>query len=87
MSLSILCSLLFHVSLALHGIFWREETSQRLTVTSLAYVEMRIMLARMIWNFDLVLADDSQDWMERQMIYVLWAKGALNVYLKPVVRN
>lgn len=56
-------------------------------MTSLAYVEMRIMLARMIWNFDLVLADDSQDWMERQMIYVLWAKGALNVYLKPVVRN
>uniref|UniRef100_L2G907 Cytochrome p450 monooxygenase n=1 Tax=Colletotrichum fructicola (strain Nara gc5) TaxID=1213859 RepID=L2G907_COLFN len=54
---------------------------------NLAYVEMRIMLARMIWNFDLVLADDSQDWMERQMIYVLWAKGALNVYLKPVVRN
>ncbi|KAF9875733.1 cytochrome p450 [Colletotrichum karsti] len=54
---------------------------------NLAYVEMRIMLARLIWNFDLLLADDSQDWMEKQMIYVLWAKGPLNVYLKPVVRD
>ncbi|KAL0935178.1 cytochrome p450 [Colletotrichum truncatum] len=54
---------------------------------NLAYVEMRIMLARIIWNFDIDLADDSQDWMKDQMIYVLWAKGALNVYLKPVLRD
>ncbi|TEA14427.1 Cytochrome P450 monooxygenase aclL [Colletotrichum sidae] len=54
---------------------------------NLAYVEMRTMLARVIWNFDMVLAEDSQDWMEKQMIYVLWAKGPLNVYLKPVERG
>ncbi|KAF6832491.1 cytochrome p450 [Colletotrichum plurivorum] len=54
---------------------------------NLANVEMRIMLARLIWNFDLVLADDSQDWLEKQKIYILWAKGPLNVYLKPVKRD
>ncbi|WYZ44180.1 hypothetical protein EsH8_VII_000616 [Colletotrichum jinshuiense] len=54
---------------------------------NLAYVEMRIILARLLWSFDLVLADDSRDWMERQKIYTLWEKGSLNVYLKPVVRD
>ncbi|KAK1731959.1 hypothetical protein CaCOL14_009127 [Colletotrichum acutatum] len=54
---------------------------------NLAYVEMRIMLARMLWNFDLVLADESKAWMETQKIYTLWEKGPLNVYLKPVIRD
>ncbi|OLN81715.1 Isotrichodermin C-15 hydroxylase 15 [Colletotrichum chlorophyti] len=54
---------------------------------NLAYTEMRIMLARLIWNFDLVLADDSRGWMEKQKIYTLWEKGSLNVYLRPVVRD
>lgn len=54
---------------------------------SLAYVEMRIMLARLLWNFDLVLAEDSKAWMETQKIYTLWEKGPLNVYLKPVMRD
>ncbi|KAF4784431.1 cytochrome P450 [Colletotrichum scovillei] len=54
---------------------------------NLAYVEMRIMLARLLWNFDLVLAEDSKAWMETQKIYTLWEKGPLNVYLKPVMRD
>ncbi|GKT41806.1 cytochrome P450 monooxygenase aclL [Colletotrichum spaethianum] len=54
---------------------------------NLAYVEMRIILARLLWNFDLVLADDSQQWMETQKIYTLWEKGPLNVYLRPVARG
>ncbi|KZL75146.1 cytochrome P450 [Colletotrichum tofieldiae] len=54
---------------------------------NLAYVEMRIMLARLLWNFDLVLADDSKQWMETQKIYTLWQKGSLNVYLRPVKRG
>ncbi|RSL91780.1 hypothetical protein BHE90_011521 [Fusarium euwallaceae] len=33
---------------------------------NLAYVEMRVILARIIWNFDLSLAEQSQDWLERQ---------------------
>ncbi|KAK1690189.1 cytochrome P450 [Colletotrichum godetiae] len=54
---------------------------------NLAYVEMRIMLARLLWNFDIVLAEDSKAWMETQKIYTLWEKGPLNVYLKPAVRD
>lgn len=50
---------------------------------SLAYVEMRLILARVIWNFDLKLADDSKDWISRQKVFLLWQKGPLNVYLTP----
>lgn len=48
---------------------------------------MRTILARIVWNFDLKLAPDSQDWMERQKVYLLWEKGPLNVYLSPVRRD
>ncbi|KAI3553090.1 cytochrome P450 [Colletotrichum abscissum] len=53
---------------------------------NLAYVEMRLILARMLWNFDIKIADDSRDWAGRQKIYLLWEKGPLNAYLKPVRR-
>lgn len=52
-------------------------------VGSLAYVEMRIILARVIWNFDLVLAPESYNWLEQEEVYTLWLKGPLNVYLRP----
>lgn len=47
---------------------------------------MRIILARVLWNFDLELMPDSRDWNE-QDVYTLWEKGALNVKLTPVRRN
>lgn len=53
---------------------------------SLAYVEMRLILARVIWNFDMKIAEESRDWYSRQKIYLLWEKGALNTFLTPVVR-
>ncbi|KAJ0163030.1 hypothetical protein CTA2_3622 [Colletotrichum tanaceti] len=44
--------------------------------------------AEVSWEkFDLVLADDSLQWMETQKIYILWDRGPLNVYLRPVVRS
>jgi len=51
---------------------------------NLAYAEMRLILARVIWNFDLKLADDSI-WTD-QHVYTFWEKGPLNVVLTPVVR-
>ncbi|KDN68524.1 putative cytochrome P450 [Colletotrichum sublineola] len=54
---------------------------------NLAYVEMRIILAKLLWNFDLALAEDSEEWMEAQKIYTVWEKRPLNVYLRPVVRD
>lgn len=52
-------------------------------MNSLAYIEMRIILARVLWNFDLKLAEDSKDWLSRQKIYLLWEKAPLHVYLTP----
>ncbi|KAK1985268.1 cytochrome P450 [Colletotrichum cereale] len=54
---------------------------------NLAYLEARLILARVLWNFDLKLADDSTDWAPRQKIYLFWEKGPLNVYLTPVQRS
>ncbi|KAK3313180.1 cytochrome P450 [Apodospora peruviana] len=50
---------------------------------NLAYIEMRLILTRILWNFDMRVADDSLDWMSKQRIYNLWKKGPLNVYLTP----
>ncbi|KAK8080401.1 hypothetical protein PG997_008219 [Apiospora hydei] len=51
---------------------------------NLAYAEMRLILAKIIFNFDLHLADDSKDWLDRQGVYFLWEKPALHVHLTPV---
>jgi len=53
---------------------------------NLAYSEMRLILARVLWNFDFKLAPDSEDWVKKQQVFVLWEKGPLNVYLRPVKR-
>ncbi|KUI53331.1 Isotrichodermin C-15 hydroxylase [Cytospora mali] len=50
---------------------------------NLAYAEMRTILARLLFNFDLELVDPQQDWMD-QNVYFLWSKPPLNVYLTPV---
>ncbi|KAK1955894.1 cytochrome P450 [Colletotrichum sublineola] len=49
---------------------------------NLAMSEMRVILARVIWNFDLQIADNSRNWME-QKLYTLWKKGPLHVHLTP----
>ncbi|KAI7778544.1 hypothetical protein LA080_002054 [Diaporthe eres] len=50
---------------------------------NLAFVELRLILARIIFNFDMVLAPESKDWAEDQMLFSFWQKPALNVYFKP----
>ncbi|KAJ5698446.1 hypothetical protein N7462_000451 [Penicillium macrosclerotiorum] len=47
---------------------------------NLAYVEMRSILARMIFNFDMELAEPEKEWLD-QDCFVLWDKPALNVKL------
>ncbi|KAK8042505.1 cytochrome P450 [Apiospora phragmitis] len=51
---------------------------------NLAYAEMRLILAKIVFNFDLHLADDSKDWLDRQSVYFLWEKPALYMHLTPV---
>ncbi|TDZ68276.1 Trichothecene C-15 hydroxylase [Colletotrichum trifolii] len=50
---------------------------------NLAYAEMRLILARMVWSFDMSIADESRGWDERGRVYLAWEKGPLNVYLSP----
>ena len=53
---------------------------------SLAYAETRLVLARIVFEFDMQLADDSKNWIDRQRNYPLWDRVPLNVYLTPVSR-
>jgi hypothetical protein len=52
---------------------------------SLAYGEMRLIVSKLIWNFDMELQQESQNW-SNQLTYNLWSKGELNVKLTPVER-
>jgi hypothetical protein len=45
---------------------------------------MRLILARIVYGFDLKLAEDSKKWIERQREFGLWDRIPLNVYLTPV---
>ncbi|KAE8379705.1 cytochrome P450 [Aspergillus bertholletiae] len=53
---------------------------------NLAYTEMRLILAHIIFNFDMKLSDDSQDWIQ-QKNHVMWKKGPLKVQLTPINKN
>ncbi|KAJ4346340.1 uncharacterized protein N0V89_010269 [Didymosphaeria variabile] len=53
---------------------------------NLAYAEMRVILAKMLWHFDLELQPGMDDWLERHKLFMLWEKPALMVKLSPVVR-
>ncbi|CAH0027348.1 unnamed protein product [Clonostachys rhizophaga] len=47
---------------------------------NLAWAEMRLILAKLLWSFDLLsLQKDSEQWIERQKIFTLWEKLPLNV--------
>ncbi|KKY18590.1 putative cytochrome p450 [Diplodia seriata] len=52
----------------------------------LAYHEMRLILANVLWHFDLDLCAESKDWMDQE-VYTIWEKGPLMCKLKPVVRG
>ncbi|KAL4812402.1 cytochrome P450 [Aspergillus spinulosporus] len=49
---------------------------------TLVYGEMRLVYALLLFNFDLKLADESQNWME-QRHWVMWEKPSLLVHLTP----
>jgi hypothetical protein len=43
---------------------------------SLAYAEMKLVLARIIYDFDFELADPGDDWFD-QKVFTLWDKKPL----------
>lgn len=50
---------------------------------SLAWHEMRLILAKTLWNFDLSLCQESKNWSD-QKAYILWEKHPLMVTIKSV---
>ena len=47
---------------------------------------MRLCAAKVLYNFDLELMDESREWMKNQKIFALWEKPPLMVKLHPVNR-
>jgi len=47
---------------------------------------MRLILAKILWNFDLSLEEESKQWRQ-QRLHLLWSKGPLMVRLTPVERT
>ncbi|KAH8588588.1 cytochrome P450 [Bisporella sp. PMI_857] len=57
----------------------------------LSYLEMRIILGRLLWNFDLISVDGAPNWnpaneMGRAKSFMTWEKPDLILKLKPVQR-
>lgn len=44
---------------------------------SLAYMEMRLILARLLYNFDFSLSEPDRDWIDDQSTFRLWQKVPL----------
>ncbi|KAE8310481.1 cytochrome P450 [Aspergillus transmontanensis] len=71
----------------------RREVSQPFSIgprncigRQLAYVEMRLMLVKLLWHFDLRLDTTRMkdtDWLAEQGIWILWDKKPLWVTLEP----
>lgn len=50
---------------------------------NLARAEMRLILSRLLWRFDLELVDGQEDWVGGQLAYGLWRKTPLMCKLSP----
>lgn len=51
--------------------------------SSLGYAEISIILARVLWSFDIVVAEESRHWRENLKGWVLWEKRPFWLYLIP----
>ena len=59
--------------------------AQLLIFLSLALAEMRLILARIVFNFDMRLAEPDKDWLQHSF-FTLWEKPPLMVHLDPAER-
>jgi hypothetical protein len=48
----------------------------------LAYVEMRLILARLVFQLDMEIMDESRHWLKELKPYNLWYKAPLYVRIK-----
>ncbi|KAI1343232.1 cytochrome P450 monooxygenase-like protein [Xylariaceae sp. FL0016] len=54
---------------------------------NLAHLELRVILARLVWMFDWELAEELDDWLHACKMRVLWKKPDLWVKYRPVERG
>jgi hypothetical protein len=59
---------------------------------SLAYLEMRLIIGKLFWNFDVEYEKGKPEWVPLQdsktlPAWIVWHKPALNVKLIPVIRK
>ena len=45
---------------------------------------MRLILARLLFNFDMRLAPESERWLETQKVYFMYKKPPLHVFFTPI---
>ncbi|KAL1862720.1 hypothetical protein Daus18300_008364 [Diaporthe australafricana] len=50
---------------------------------ALAWAEMRITMAKLLWLFEFELASPDEDWWNKQRTYLIWERLPLMVNLKP----
>jgi len=55
--------------------------------SSLAYAEASLILARLLWNFDVSLDEKSMDWSKDMKAYIMWEKEPLYVNLRVINRG
>lgn len=62
-----------------------EVIEQLLTLlrNRLAWAELRITMAKLLWHFDFELASPDEDWWNKQRTYLIWERLPLMVNLKP----
>ncbi|KAB5513621.1 cytochrome P450 [Coniochaeta sp. 2T2.1] len=58
---------------------------------NLSYMEQRLIMGRLLWNFDVFPADEAKEWdtegeMKYMRAFLTWEKPDLNIKLVPVVR-
>ena len=54
-----------------------------LTPCSLAYMELRVIIARIIWNFDFELVNKEMDWFRDSRVFIMWDKPDLMLKICP----
>lgn len=64
-------------------ISWRALLTWKLSKFSLAYAEMRLILVRLLWHFDIELLPGSMNWYD-QKVFIFWEKPDLDVKLTRV---
>jgi hypothetical protein len=58
------------------------QIATKIPTSSLANAEIKLVLARIIYNFDMELVDKNSEWMMNQRVYIIWRKPELMVKLK-----